>query len=112
LIRQLNSVEPRPLHTPNLFARKLVSSDETDRLSVTHMTLDGEHPRVTMTESDVAYYVIEGSGWFAIGDAAAVDVGAGDTAFVPAGVEFGYGGTLTYLNIQSPGFKQSQVQRT
>lgn len=109
MIRKFQATHEVALRTPTLLARKLVSAEDSTRLSVTHMTIDGAHPRVSMEQGDVVYFVIEGDGWFRVGDGAAEQVSSNDTVLVPAGTPFEYGGALRYLNIQSPPFVQSQV---
>jgi len=69
------------------------------------MTIDGDHPRLRMRESDIFYYVIEGSGWFQLGDQDREEWSAGQYVLVPSDTEFSYGGELKYLNIQAPAFK-------
>jgi mannose-6-phosphate isomerase-like protein (cupin superfamily) len=107
VIRRYDEAPERELHTQGLVARKLVSDVDSDRLGVTHMKIDGSHPPVTLTESDAAYFVLEGEGWFKIGSDETAIIGPNDVAFVAAGTVFEYGGTMHFLNIQSPPFIQS-----
>jgi hypothetical protein len=92
--------------------RRLVSGDDSKHLSISSMTINGEHPRMRMAESDVVYYAISGEGWFELGDAPRASWSGGEFVLVPSDTEYAYGGdNLVYLNIQGPAFNMANVTR-
>jgi mannose-6-phosphate isomerase-like protein (cupin superfamily) len=78
--------------------------EHSERLSLTWVRIWGHHDRVVNDESDRAYYVVSGSGWFQVGDGKPEAVGEGDVVFIPRGVAYELEGEMTYLVMNGPAF--------
>jgi quercetin dioxygenase-like cupin family protein len=89
----------------DLVLRRLVDAKRGEgNLSVTWVRLAGRHRRLRTDRSTRLYYVIEGEGWFLLGEEPAVAVRTGDVVLVPRGTRYELGGELTYLVVNGPGF--------
>lgn len=73
-------------------------------ISVTWVKIWGHHKKMVCDISDRAYYIIEGSGQFQVGDDAPGQVEAGDFVFVPKGAPYVFDGDMTYLVMNGPAF--------
>jgi mannose-6-phosphate isomerase-like protein (cupin superfamily) len=89
-----------------LVLRRIVRADQHGpNLSVSWARIAGRHRRIVNPDCDRAYYVIEGSARFQVGDGAPVEeAGAGDCVFVPRGTPYEFEGEMTYLVINGPAF--------
>jgi len=87
----------------DLVMKKLVSGGD---LSVTWVRIDGAHRRLRTDASTRLYYVVDGDGWFVLGDEPQFEVRTGDVVVVPRGTPYALGGTLTYLVINGPAFRE------
>jgi len=87
----------------DLVMKKLVSGGD---LSVTWVRIDGAHRRLRTDASTRLYYVVDGDGWFELGDEPQFELRAGDVVVVPRGTPYALGGTLTYLVINGPAFRE------
>ena len=95
--------EPRPENA--LVLRRILTADDTLNLSVTWVRLDGRHQRIVNPACDRAYYVIEGSARFRVGDGASVeDVTTGDFVYIPHGTPYEFEGRMTYVVVNGPAF--------
>lgn len=101
---RLSELPAIPLGNVPINVRRVISRDQSDKVSVTWMQIDGAHHRTSMGDRDVVYGILSGTGWFQIADDPRVEVETGDFVFVATGREFEYGGTMEYLTIQSPPF--------
>ena len=90
-----------------LVLRPVINIEEhTSDLSVTWVRLWGHHDRVVNHISDRAYYVIEGSARFQVGDNAPVeDVAAGDFVFIPRDVPYEFEGEMLYIVMNGPAYR-------
>jgi mannose-6-phosphate isomerase-like protein (cupin superfamily) len=89
----------------DLVLRRLVDAETGEgNLSVTWVRLAGRHRRLRTDRSTRLYYVIEGEGWFVLGEEPAVAVRTADIVLVPRGMQYELGGQLTYLVVNGPGF--------
>lgn len=74
-------------------------------LTVTWVRLSGRHRPLRTDRSTRVYYVVDGEGWFTLGDRPEAAIRAGDVVVVPRGVEYALGGDLTYLVVNGPAFR-------
>jgi mannose-6-phosphate isomerase-like protein (cupin superfamily) len=75
-------------------------------LSVTLVSIWGHHDRVVNAISSRAYYIIEGSGVFQVGDGAPMQpVQAGDFVHIPVNVPYEFEGTMRYIVMNGPAFR-------
>jgi mannose-6-phosphate isomerase-like protein (cupin superfamily) len=89
----------------DLVLRRLVDAESGEgNLSVTWVRLAGRHRQLRTDRSTRLYYVVEGEGWFVLGDEPEVAVRMGDIVVVPRGTAYQLGGELTYLVVNGPGF--------
>jgi len=89
-----------------LTCRRLVRRDRHGPgLSVTWIALRGRHRRLVCRESDRVYYVLSGSGSFALGAGAPAPARAGDCVFVPRGTPYAFEGDFDYLVMNGPAFR-------
>jgi mannose-6-phosphate isomerase-like protein (cupin superfamily) len=87
----------------DLVMRKLVSGGD---LSVTWVRIDGTHRRLRTDASTRLYYFVDGDGWFEFGEEPRLELRSGDVVVVPRGTPYALGGTLTYLVINGPAFRE------
>src|SRR5262245_26464984 len=89
----------------DLVMRQLVDTTSGEgNLRVTGVRLAGRHRRLRTDHSTRLYYVVEGDGWFALGDEPEVSIHTGDVVVVPRGTAYALGGELTYLVVNGPAF--------
>jgi mannose-6-phosphate isomerase-like protein (cupin superfamily) len=74
-------------------------------LSVTWVRIAGSHRRLRTDASTRLYSIVEGDGWFELGDDPRFPIRTGDVVLVPRGVAYAIGGELTYLVVNSPAFR-------
>ncbi len=111
MILRIADQPARRLEIAPILARRLVTAEHSQRLAVTWMSIEGEHPAIHLLETDTVYCYLDGSGWIRIGDGERQTIGAGDIAFVAAGISFSYGGELEYLVLQAPPLTADAVVR-
>jgi mannose-6-phosphate isomerase-like protein (cupin superfamily) len=90
--------------------KRIIGSEQSSLIAVTLMSLDGDHPPVTLHGTDTVYCFISGSGSITIGDAPPEAVGPGDFAFVPAGTQYSYSGSCEYIVAQGPPLAPGTVE--
>lgn len=89
-----------------LVLRGLLGVEDSDAdLSITWVRIDGRHRRLRTDAGTRVYVVLAGSGTFTLGDEPAVEAGEGDTVVVARGTPYELAGTMTYLVINQPGFR-------
>jgi mannose-6-phosphate isomerase-like protein (cupin superfamily) len=76
----------------------------SDDISLTWVKLWGHHKKMVCHVSDRAYYIIEGSAVFQVGDDAPGTAAAGDFVFVPRGAPYVFDGDITYVVMNGPAF--------
>ena len=86
----------------DLVMRPLVAGGD---VSMTWVRIDGTHRRLRTDSSTRVYYVVDGAGWFELGDEPRFDIRTGDVVLVPRGTPYALGGELTYLVINGPAFR-------
>ena len=74
-------------------------------LSLTWISLRGRHRRLVCHESDRVYYILAGSGSFALGDAPSAQAQVGDCVFIPRGMPYAFEGDIDYLVMNGPAFR-------
>lgn len=99
-----NLPEVRAEGYPLVMKTIITREDHTEHLSVTWVKIDGHHKKMVCDLSDRAYYIIEGDGWFQVGEEEPFDVAATDSVFIPRGVPYVFEGTMTYLVMNGPAF--------
>jgi mannose-6-phosphate isomerase-like protein (cupin superfamily) len=91
----------------DLVMRKLVdAATGGGDVSVTWVRIDGTHRRLRTDASTRLYYVVEGDGWFELGDEPRFEIRTGDVVVVPRRLPYALGGRLTYLVINGPAFRE------
>lgn len=91
----------------DLVMRKLVDAAAGGGdLSVTWVRIDGRHRPLRTDASTRLYHVVEGDGWFELGDEPRVEIRPGDVVVVPRGTPYALGGVLTYLVINGPAYRE------
>jgi mannose-6-phosphate isomerase-like protein (cupin superfamily) len=88
-----------------LVMRRMVDRDMAPGLSITWVRIWGDHPAMRTDEADRAYYIIDGTGWFEVGDDPVAPVGAGDVVLIARGTGYAFGGEMTYLVMNGPAFR-------
>lgn len=109
-IRHLADVPAVDLQPVPIDATRLVTGDDHERIGVTHMALNGDHPWVSIEGNDIFYYILDGTGWFQQADAGPIVGAPDDLVQVPSGTLYRYGGAMRYLNIQSPPIRPENVR--
>jgi len=87
----------------DLVMKKLHSGGD---LSLTWVRVDGTHRRLRTDASTRLYYIVGGEGWFELGDEPRLELRPADVVVVPRGTPYALGGSLTYLVINGPGFRE------
>lgn len=82
----------------------LAAADSDADLSITWVQLDGHHRRLRTDASTRLYLVLTGSGVLTL-DAEPIEIAAGDLVVVPRATPYHLDGTLTYLVMNQPGFR-------
>ena len=92
----------------DLVMRKLVdaAAGGGGDLSVTLVRIGGRHRPLRTDASTRLYYVVQGEGWFELGEEPRIEIRTGDVVVVPRGVPYGLGGRLTYLVVNGPAFRE------
>ena len=94
----------------SIVVQNLFDEDGYDNLSIAKVKIVGEQKFGLNTESDIAYYVLEGSGKFYIEDDI-LEVKKGDTIFIPKKTKYKDSGQLTLLAISVPKFNRDKRVR-
>jgi mannose-6-phosphate isomerase-like protein (cupin superfamily) len=92
-----------PEPSNDLVMRPLVAEDD---VSATWVRIDGTHRRLRTDRSTRLYIVLDGDGWFELGDDPRFELRAADVVVVPRGVPYAIGGGLTYVVVNGPGFRE------
>jgi mannose-6-phosphate isomerase-like protein (cupin superfamily) len=110
-------VPPRPLHR-SFRAARLVAEPANDLelrsllspahggpdLSITWVRLDGHHQRLRTDASTRIYVLTAGRGTITVGEEA-LAVETGDVVVIPPSSPYHLDGTMTYLVLNQPGFR-------
>jgi mannose-6-phosphate isomerase-like protein (cupin superfamily) len=80
-------------------------SEGCSSTSVTWVSIDGRHRRLSSSRSARCYYVLSGELAFVLGSSPPVHVQAGDALVVPRGCAYGFEGSATYLVMNTPAFE-------
>lgn len=84
---------------------------QTESLSITHIKLWGRLRQMTCHESDRVMFVIEGDGITRVGEEDPRYVSAGDFILIPQGTSYEFDGSITYLVINSPAYREGSDLR-
>ncbi|MBN1645035.1 hypothetical protein JW851_03280 [Candidatus Woesearchaeota archaeon] len=90
--------------------QNLMNTKDYQSLSVAKVELDGDQKFGKDTQSDVAYYILEGEGKFFIEDEE-IDDKKGDLVFIPKNTQYKDSGKMTLLAIASPRFDREKRVR-
>ena len=82
-------------------------SEGSSSVSVTWVSIDGRHRRLSSKRSSRCYYVLSGSLTFVVGSEAPIPMGAGDALVIPRGLPYDFSGTASYLVINTPAFESA-----
>lgn len=84
---------------------------QSDSLSVTWIRLWGRLKRMVCHETDRAMYIVDGDAIVQLGREEPVWVQAGDFVYIPKGTPYGANGTMTYLVINTPAYREGSDLR-
>lgn len=84
-----------------LTMRRLLRADHGAGMSLTRVSLSGEHRPLRTLRSPRVYYVLDGSATFSVGGEE-LAAGRGDAVVIPAGELYSLAGELTYLVLNAP----------
>lgn len=91
----------KPVQVKALLTRRA----HTESISVSWIHMAGRCcQEMTCNLSDRVYYVLSGDGEFQVGDNPAETASEGDLVYIPKGVPYVFGGTMTYLVMNAPAF--------
>jgi len=105
MIIRLSECEEVVSEQDHLVMRALLKVPDSPDLSITWVRIHGDHGGLRSDEADRAYYIIDGTGKFTIGDEPEFEIGADDVVYIPRGVDYIFSGTMTYLVMNSPAFR-------
>ncbi len=88
-----------------LVMRRMVDRGMAPGISITWVRIWGDHQRMRTDEADRAYYIVEGTGSFEVGDEPAAAVATGDVVLIPKGTPYAFTGQMTYLVMNGPAFR-------
>jgi mannose-6-phosphate isomerase-like protein (cupin superfamily) len=94
----------------SIVVQNLFDEDNYDKLSIAKVKITGEQKFGLDTESDTAYYVLEGEGKFFVEDKE-FSVKKGDLIFIPKNTKYKDSGPMTLLAISSPRFNRDKRER-
>lgn len=83
----------------------------TPSASVSHMDVDGERKLTSNTISDIVFYIVSGEGAFVI-DGQHFVVKPSDVLHVPKNTQFGYFGTMQFVEVMTPAWIEGSDQDT
>ncbi len=90
--------------------KNLFNKPEFEQMSVAMIRVQGVNRRHINRKSDEFYYVLEGTGTFAVDDEEASPVATGDLIFIPRNTAFVDSGQMTLLVFSSPRYEVSQIE--
>lgn len=90
----------------NIEVRNYITKELSGSFSLAVATLDGVHPPTMNTESDRAYFIVEGEATVEVGDAVEV-LQAGDAVYIPKNTRHSIRGQVKYIVINAPPFNPS-----
>jgi len=90
--------------------KEYFDSETYTKFSVAKVRIKGDQKFGKDTQSDMAYYVLDGSGKFYIGDEV-FEVSKGDLVFIPKNVYYKDEGNLTLLALAVPRFDRNKRVR-
>ena len=90
--------------------QNILAEENYDKFSVAKVEIIGEQKFGLDTESDLAYYVLEGKGKFYIEDEF-FDVEKGDLVFIPKNTKYKDEGNLILLAVAVPKFDRNKRRR-
>jgi mannose-6-phosphate isomerase-like protein (cupin superfamily) len=90
--------------------KNLFNKPNVEQMSVAMIRVQGVNRKHINRKSDEFYYVLGGSGTFAVEDEEPSPVGQGDLIFIPKDTLFVDSGQMTLLVFSSPRYDVSQVE--
>lgn len=90
--------------------QNILAEEDYEKFSIAKVEIVGEQKFGLDTESDLAYYVLEGKGKFYIEDEV-FEVEKGDLIFIPKGTKYKDEGSLTLLAVAVPKFDREKRRR-
>lgn len=104
---RVSEVPEVPLPAQHLTMRRLAGRDQHGPdISVTWVQIDGRHRKMRSDHTTRVYYFLDGTGEFKLGDGQPFGVAKDDMVVIPKGTPYEFTGTLTYLVMNGPAFKQ------
>lgn len=91
----------------SIVVQNLFAEDDYEKFSIAKVKIVGEQKFGLDQKSDIAYYVLDGSGKFYIEDET-IDVEKGDLIYIPKDTKYKDSGELTLLAIASPKFDENK----
>lgn len=79
---------------------------QSDAMSITWIKLWGGLQRMVCHDTDRAMYIVEGDAIVQVGDEQCEWVEAGDFVYIPKGTPYEAKGTMTYLVINAPAYRE------
>jgi mannose-6-phosphate isomerase-like protein (cupin superfamily) len=87
--------------------RKIVAREEHGSdLSATWIQIWGRHSRVRSDAATRLYYILDGRGWFQVGDEPRQAVSSGDAVLIPRGAPYTFEGHMNYFLVNTPAFSE------
>lgn len=94
----------------SIVVQDLFAKEDYDKFSVAKVEIIGEQKFGLDTESDLAYYILEGKGRFYI-ENEVFEVEKGDLVFIPKNTKYKDEGNLILLAVAVPKFDRSKRRR-
>lgn len=106
LIRS-NSLDSSPEVSNNLVMRRLVKRENDGQdLSLTWVSIEGNHRSLKTDASTRVYYILEGDFEFSFEDSSSMTATEGDVIVIYKSSIYGFTGTGKYLVINGPAFDE------
>jgi mannose-6-phosphate isomerase-like protein (cupin superfamily) len=87
--------------------RRIVTRDRHGpHISATWIQIWGRHNRVMSNAATRLYYILDGRGWFQVGDEPREEVVSGDAVLIPSGVPYTFEGHMNYFLVNAPAFTE------
>lgn len=87
------------------------TSEAFSHSSISHMDVDGERKLTSNTTSDIIFYILSGEGVFVI-DGQRFSIKPSDVLHVPKNTQFGYFGTMQFVEVMTPAWFDGSDQDT
>lgn len=105
--RHIKSEDVKADKLGSIVVQNLFADEKFDKLSIAKVNLSGEQEFGLNQESDLFYYVLEGSGEFDFGSEK-ITVKKADLIFIPKNTKYKDSGKLTLLAISTPKFDRNK----